>query len=244
MTLKLLLVDDEDDARDILKQYIAETREIVEIVEARNGIEAISIIKVFKPQIIFLDIEMPEVSGFDVLYQFEDRSFKVVFQTAYNEYAVKAFEEDAIDYILKPFTKERFDKAFYKAIDSLKTEKKSSVATNLSGWGFHLEKISVKVGNTLKIIPVSEILYFKAELQMVKLYTSSLDYACEIPLRLLEERLDPKIFTRIHRNCLVNIHEVKSLTSEKGRTTLTMSNGCKVEVSRDKSKLLKDLFKF
>ena len=241
MTLKVLLVDDERRARDKLKKLLTVWGQPYEAKEAASGMEAIEVIQEFDPDLVFLDIDMPKMSGFDLLCHLEERSFAVVFQTAYDEFALKAFEENAVDYLLKPISQERFNRSMEKVMNQGR-KKPDDVATTLAQAGMHLEKITVKVGQKYKVYTVDNILYFKSENRIVKLFTDQEDMACDLSLSNLEGKLDQQQFTRVHRACLVNANKVQEFINQKNRSFLKMVNGDEVEVSRDRRPMVKKMF--
>jgi len=252
--VRVLVVDDEDLARErlvLLLQKFAERRALsgttgptLEIEEARDGVEAVEKIREREPDLVFLDIQMPEISGFDVLLQFPDRRFEVIFQTAYSEFALKAFEVAAADYLLKPFPPERFEQALTRALERLGENVDrpvdNSVDKSFASALVHLEHVAVRVGSRVKMIPVEEIQYFLSEDHMTQLFTKETSYACDPSLSALEERLDPRHFLRVHRNAIVNRREVASFTLETN-ATLTLKSGVTLKVSRERKKDLKAL---
>jgi two-component system LytT family response regulator len=262
-------VDDEELARERLRLLVgkyAETRlggaNALRVEEAVDGIDAIERIRTLTPDVVLLDIQMPEVGGFDVLFQFPQRTFEIVFQTAYGEYALKAFEVAAVDYLLKPFTPERLYEALDRALarcaarratgsagaagapgapgasDELGPD--SALVASLREQRIHLDHLAVRVGSRVRMVPVNEIQYFLSEDHVTTLFTRDTSYACDPSLSALEERLDPRGFLRIHRNAIVNLREISSFTLESN-ASLTLRSGVTLKVSRERKKELKAL---
>ena len=234
-------MDDEKLARDSLRRTMESFPEGFNIVEAENGVEAIQFINDFDPDLIYLDIEMPGMSGIDVVLNFPDRPFAVIFQTAYDQFAVKAFEENALDYILKPASDERIRKSFDRYLNSHQS-KAGVVQERIAKAGMTLENISIKSGNKIKIVDTKSIQFFKSIDRIVNVFTEDRSWACELTLNNLEKNLDPNSFTRFHRGAIVNRHFVDTASFTPLGATLTMKNGQTIEVSRSKRKLAKELF--
>ncbi len=237
---KILIVDDEAGAREKIKRLLSSVKEALQIEEACNGIEAIEKINNLTPDLIFLDIQMPGLNGFDVLCHFPDRDFNVVFQTAYGEFAVKAFEENAIDYLLKPIDRKRFEK-FWDRFVSNRKPNSTQVIRDLHQSGIDLQKISVKVGQSIRVIHIDSIFFFKSVDRFVRLYLEDKDYSCDLTLEQLEDKLGSN-FIRVHRACLVNINHVHSVIVTTTSTKIRMTNGEEVDVSRSNRKMVKELF--
>jgi len=240
---KVLIVDDEDLARKKIKRFLEDRNAGYEILEAENGLQALDIIETQKPNIVFLDIEMPEMNGMDLISALSNPSFHLIFQTAYSEYAVSAFEKNAIDYILKPFTQERFNQALDKCI------KKSSVqlANDLGNLkdslvkkNMYLGKIVVKRGTKNTLINVEDVIYFRSENHYTYICTETFEYIHNEPLKDLAPKLDPEIFRQVHRNAILNMKRIKEVI-EGDNMSAVMTNGQKLQVSRSNRKMLKDL---
>jgi two-component system LytT family response regulator len=216
---KILIVDDERLAREKIVRYLREDeRRSYDIVEARNGLEAVERIREERPQLVFLDVEMPGLSGLEVLRQVGQVDFQVVFATAYDEFAVPAFEENACDYLLKPFTRERFAKALERALARVKKPE-------------FLDKIGVRRGKELLALPVAAVHCFLSKDHYTCVYTDEGEDLIELSLNHLEARLDPAAFARVHRNALVRAGAVRAVSAgEEVRVTLV--NGMQIEVSR------------
>lgn len=211
--IKALVVEDEKLARKRIKRLIASVEDVEIIGEAENGEDAIELINKLKPDLIFLDINLPEIKGTE-LVKYLTHFPQIIFTTAYDNYAIKAFELGAIDYLLKPLTLEKIQRAvdrvqmkkkenqkkdfheFFKLYDSLKEEKR------------FIETISMKVGNSFKILNVLKINLFKAEDRYVNCFTGSKEYITDMTIKELETKLDGSKFIQIQRGIIVRIDSV------------------------------------
>jgi two-component system LytT family response regulator len=235
-SLKILLADDEKEARELLLHYLHNWENITSIQQCADGKSTLHALQSFQPDILFLDIKMPELSGIEVL-QKKEQSFlpAVIFTTAYDEYALPAFDFEAVDYLLKPFEKERFDKAMTRALDYVEFVKKKKA----SGY---LVQLSVKTGSRTDLVAVDDIQYFQAEGAYVQVVTNAKTYLVTEPIYELESALDPEMFSRVHRSVIVNTKYIKSIQSLlNGDHILILQNGKEIRASRtyrEKIKLL------
>jgi two-component system LytT family response regulator len=237
---KILIVDDEKMARDRIKRFLTSLANEIFISEAENAQEALEKIKNNKPDIIFLDIQMPVMTGFDLLYQIEDRNFQIIFQTAYDEFAVKAFEVNACDYLLKPFTEDRLLTAMKKAFNLL--EQKTNIQKlekHLEASKIYLNTVISKSGIATRLLKVSEIMAFKSEDHYTFAITEKGEYIIENSLSWLEEKLDPNLFVRCHRSNLVQMEHVDKIGSTDN-SLLYLKNGTELPLSRESRKKLKE----
>ncbi len=234
--MRAVIVEDEKPSRERLKNLLAELG--VEVIgEAGDGKDALKAIEKLKPDVVFLDINLPELSGMEVLSKLKFRP-KVVFVTAYDQYAVKAFEENAVDYILKPFSKERLKKAIERAkeVNERVLERLEAISKE------YMRMFPVKLGNEIFIIPEEDVYYFKAEEKYVFLVTKDKEYFCDFTLKELERRLDPKKFCRVHKSYMVAIEKIKKISpwfSGAHIITLKDDEGTKIKVSRGYYPLLR-----
>lgn len=206
---KILLVDDEVLARQRLRRFLGDG---FLIEEAANGPEALDKIKSFSPELIFLDIQMPGMDGFEVLRNVGEKNFHVIFQTAYDEFALRAFEASAVDYLLKPFTQDRFNLALKKAQRAVfGQEALVSLGKKLIEEKKYLDKILIKQSGKTRVILVSEVECFVSRDHYTFVYTESGEWICELSLTKLEAELDPQIFVRNHRGSIVRTTEIKTL---------------------------------
>lgn len=235
---KVLLIDDEPLARTIVKEFLKGYPELEIIGECENGYEGVKAIEAHHPDLIFLDIQMPKINGFEML-ELVDAPVSVIFTTAFDEYAIKAFETNAIDYLLKPFSQERFDKAIEKwkakGVPSADVEK---IVRKQPEEG---QRIVIKDGSNIRIIPVRDVLYLEAYDDYVKVHTASKYYLKKKTMNYYEEVLDSSDFLRIHRSFILNIHHLTRIESfEKNSYQATLTNGSTIPVSRNAYSALKE----
>ncbi len=250
MSLKILIADDERPARNKLRSHLKNESEIETIAEAQNGLEAVDIIRNDAPHLVFLDIQMPGMTGFEVIEAIgPDVMPATVFVTAYDEFALKAFEVEAVDYLLKPFDDDRFRQAFQRArarIES-RTWDRDRLLRLLDGvhpGPSYLDRIVVREGGRLFFVPAKELLRLTAQENYVELHTVSGSHLVRETLNHLETRLDPKKFARIHRSEIVNLDGIKELQSwSHGDYMVVMKDGSRARLSRRFQDRLLDRFK-
>src|SRR5664279_4480088 len=218
---RTLIADDEQPARDRLKKLLAEHTDQIELIgEAENGIQCLEMIDRLKPDLVFLDIQMPGLNGFEVLQQ-TSHSPIVIFCTAFDEFALQAFETNSIDYIVKPVKAERIQKSIDK-LDSLKRHSdKQELLRIIESYISQTPKkeitsIPVKLGDRMLFVRIEDVSYFSAEEKYVTIFTKDgKTYLCDFPLKGLEEKLGDK-FIRIHRSLLVNVSRIKEINKHYG----------------------------
>lgn len=230
---KVIIVDDEEPARKLIKEFLEPHQDLVIIEECNNGVDAVKAINTFKPDLVFLDIQMPGFTGFEVLQRLEEMP-QIIFSTAYDQYAFKAFEVHAVDYLLKPFKQERFDEAIQKIIDNDMgyLSQLQNLVSGLNEQETHLTNILVSVRNKLINIPVDTIIYIKADGNYAKLILEKDSHLTSYGLSKLEEKLNTKQFIRVHRSTVININAVKEAYSYPSSYELIMNNRDMVKVSR------------
>ena len=237
---KILVVDDELLSRKKINRFIDQRQESFEVLEASNGVEALNIIESTKPDIVFLDIEMPEMNGMDLIQTIGKPDFKLIFQTAYTEFAVEAFEKNAIDYILKPFDQDRFNKALDKGLQADPQQQQLTGLTDaLRKDDVYLNKVVVKRGMKNTLIPVDEVLWFKSENHYSYVCTKDFEYIYSEPLKDLIDKLNPQHFLQVHRNAIVNCRYIKDVI-QGDNMKLILENGAEVQVSRSNKKVIKE----
>jgi two-component system LytT family response regulator len=235
--MKALIIDDEPLARMIVLEYLQDYPQIHVVQECNDGFEGAKAIHQHQPDLIFLDIQMPKINGFEMLELIENPP-AVIFTTAFDEYALKAFETHAVDYLLKPFSKDRFDKAMEKflnhntrTIQQQNTQAllQSGVETNATA-----NRIVVRTAGKIKIIPLPEIHYLEAADDYVKIHTSEGTYLKNKTLGSFEQTLDQQLFVRTHRSYIVNIQEITRLDPyEKENYIAILKSGAKIPVSKN-----------
>ena len=234
--LQVLIVDDEPLAREGLVQALADFEEVNILGECANGFEAVKSIKKLKPDLVFLDIQMPKLNGFDVLELLEEDPPFIVFVTAYDEYALKAFEFHALDYILKPVRTERLAKTMKKVMQRLQERKNQPVGALLAGHQERqtpLTRILIRDRTHVHIIPVEDILYLEAQDDYVSICTIDKSLLKKETLTHLEGLLDNRQFIRIHRSYLLNINYLKKIEPySKDSRIAILNNNKTLPVSR------------
>lgn len=238
----LILVDDEESARLLMKEYLKEHPHLYIMAECGNGIEAIKTIDSMEPDIVFLDIQMPGANGFEVLQNIRSIP-KVIFTTAYDTYAIKAFELNAIDYLLKPYTKSRFDKALKRISERIQEITSPPIWDSLNFIsGQYPNRILVESGKKIYNLSTNDILYLKADKDYTEIHTASQHYLSSFGIGTIIHKLDPRIFIRIHRSYIININHIKELFRDISKTFVVMNNGAELVVGRHFQAALKPYF--
>lgn len=232
--LRTIVVDDEELARKVLRELLATHEGIEVIAECRNGLEAVKAVSEHQPDLLFLDVQMPKLTGFDVL-ELIGPGIPVIFVTAYDEYAMKAFEVHAVDYLLKPVGKDRLEVAL-KRISARRKEKlppAAELAAAARPAGQFAERLVVKDGTRVTLIPVAKLDYAEAQDDYVALASEGKTHLKQQTIASLEAALDPKFFVRIHRSYVVNLERVSRIEPfGKDSRVAILSNGAKLPVSR------------
>jgi two-component system, LytTR family, response regulator len=237
---KVIIVDDEAAGRTLINQYLKEHENLILIDEANNGVDAVKIINEFKPDIVFMDIQMPGLTGFEVLKHLEEIP-QIIFSTAYDKYALEAFEVHAVDYLLKPYTRERFNAAIQKlrSTDNLSFVK--PLAESIINTKTYPEKILVNQNQKLVAVTVSNIVYITAERDYSELVTHGQKHLSNFGISVLEQKLDPQKFIRVHRSAIINIDFIKEIQKNLNSYDIIMQNGHVVRVSRSYMENIKKL---
>jgi two-component system LytT family response regulator len=243
-TIKALIIDDEPLARMIVQEYLQAYPEITVLQECSDGFEGIKAIQALHPDLIFLDIQMPKINGFEML-ELVEQPPAVIFTTAFDEYAIKAFESHAVDYLLKPFNKERFDKAIRKWIDQRTTaqthagnppgsaEATEALLETASQSPVQQQRIVVKTGGKIKIIPLEDIHYLEAADDYVKIHTHNGAFLKNRTMSYFEKALDASQFVRTHRSYILNVQQVTRIDPyEKDSHLCVLQSGAQVPVSK------------
>ncbi len=241
MTRTAIIVDDEELARGLVREYLARHPEICVVAECANGFEAVKAIGEHKPDIVFLDVQMPKLDGFEVL-ELAGHAPAVVFVTAYDTYAMRAFEVHAVDYLLKPYTAERFDNALDRAMARLgQPAPVVELAASARGGEF-AERIVVKDGARVHVIPVARLDYAEAQDDYVALHAEGKRHLKQQTIAQLEASLDPSRFVRVHRSYVVNLERVDRIEPySKDSRVAVLSTGVKLPVSRSGYARLQEL---
>jgi len=236
--MKILVVDDESPARKKIRQFLKDEG-IDPVLEAEDGVEAVKRIEEEKPDLVFLDIQMPLMTGFEVIRAVGVENMPaVVFVTAYDKYALEAFEVEAVDYLMKPFDQDRFKRSFDRAAERIRLEReqKESYQKILDQMrkreGF-LQRIMVKQGPRFFYVKTDEIMYISAEQKYIELHTEKKTFLIRETMNCIEESLDPANFVRIHRSALLNVEYMQEIQPWfHGDCTVILKTGEKLTLSR------------
>jgi len=245
----VLIIEDEEPARTLIRHFLEKHESISVIGECADGFCGLKAIKEMNPDLIFLDIQMPKLTGFELLEVLEEKP-EIIFTTAFDEYAIKAFEMNAVDYLLKPFSRERFDDAIEKAFARIRSGlKQGENLHRLTGAEVEgsppLSRIVIKKGNAISFIPVKNIQYMKAEDDYVMIYHSGGKALKDNTMKYYEEKLPSSDFVRIHRSYLVAIEHISRIEPYGKETYLAITkNGERLPVSRSGYKKIKEKISF
>lgn len=250
MPVTALLVDDEPLAREGLRMLLARDPEVAAIGEARNGREAVEAIRTTRPDLVFLDVQMPEMDGFAVVTELgAEQMPAVVFVTAHDKYAIQAFEINALDYLLKPVTEERFSKALARAKLRLQSKPGDdasrqilSLLETIASPQRSLKRLAVRSAGRTIFVDVDEIDWMEAAENYVQLHAGRAEHLLHVTMNTLEKSLDPVVFLRIHRSVIVNVGRIKELQPVMhGEYVVTLTNGVRLQSGRMYNEKLKAL---
>lgn len=231
--IKALIIDDEPLARSIIVEYLQQHPGIVVAQECGDGFEGVKAIQQHQPQLIFLDIQMPKINGFEML-ELVEQPPAIIFTTAFDEYAIRAFESHAVDYLLKPFSQERFDKALQKWLDQ--RQPVSSPAPLLETASLapqQNQRIVVKTGGRIRIIPIEDVHYLEAADDYVKIHTTDGTFLKNKTMAHFEQILDAAQFVRTHRSYIVNVQCITRLDPHEKESWLALlTTGARIPVSK------------
>lgn len=245
--ISVIIVEDEAPARDLLKAFISKHSNLNLIGEAGDGFQGVKAINELKPDLIFLDIQMPKLNGFEMLEIIEHKPV-IIFCTAYDEFALKAFEHNTADYLLKPFPLERFNAAVEKAISKVQSgttdpDTYQNIAIQASDPSKFLERIVIRSGGAIHVVPATELECIEAEDDYVMVYGTKGHYLKQQTLKYYEEHLDPGIFLRVHRSAIVKIDAVNRIEPySKDAFIAILKSGKKIPVSKAGYARLKNVF--
>jgi two-component system LytT family response regulator len=240
--MNVLIVDDEPLARERIREFLKREPDITSVAEAANGRQAIDLITGGTPDVVFLDIQMPDLTGFEVLASIDGKKLAeipaVIFATAYDEYALQAFEVHALDYLLKPFDKRRFAEAFRRARESVANRSGHgrelvSLLKELGANPDHLSRISIKKDERIILVRVDDIHSVEAQGNYVLIRTKDASHLLRETMDRIESKLDPKKFVRVHRSTIVNVEQIKELhVWAKGEYRILTQSGRTFSLSR------------
>lgn len=230
---KILIIDDEEAARIIIRQYLEGYPQWEILGECQNGVDAVNSINRLEPDLVFLDIQMPGLSGFQVLKQIVHVP-QIIFTTAFDQYALKAFDSNAVDYLLKPYTRERFNQAVSKVLAQGNNQERMAALTEniVSTETSYYERILLESGSKMSSIDTNDIIYMEAEKDYTRIFTSEKSYLSNYGIGALEQRLNPSVFFRIHRSHIINIRHIKEVYKENSDAYLVLNNNVSLKVSK------------
>jgi two-component system LytT family response regulator len=234
--IRTIIVDDEELARQVLREYLSGEKDIEVVAESTNGFDAVKAVAEHKPDLLFLDVQMPKLDGFEVL-ELIGSEVAVIFVTAYDQYAMRAFDAAAVDYLLKPFDAERFRTALQRARRRLGEIVRPPSASELKNAaqapGQHAQRIVIKDGTRVHIIAVDQLDYGEAQDDYIALHSAGKTYLKQQTISSLEAALDPARFVRVHRSFLVNLDRVAKVEPYTRDTRLAvLADGSQIPVSR------------
>lgn len=241
--IRVLIIDDEEPARNLLTNFLKDYDNFEIIGECSDGFAAVKQINELQPDLIFLDIQMPKLTGLEVLELIEKMPL-IVFVTAFDEFAINAFELNAVDYLLKPYSKKRFAEALEKVQEKINQniipkEKYEKVKETVDAEKT-LERIAVKVRTKIEIIPVENIIVFEAQDDYIQIYSDKGKYLKNMTMKYLEEHLDSNVFQRTHRSFIVNLNNIERIEkAEKDNFYIIMKNNIRAKASKSGYSILK-----
>ena len=249
MPLTVLIVDDEPLAREGLRMLLADDPEIAAVQEAKNGHEAVEKIREGHPDLVFLDVQMPEMDGFSVIHEIGPEQMPaVVFVTAHDQYAIRAFEINAIDYLLKPVTGERFAQSLARAKARMRSSEPRqenqilSLLETIASPPRYLNRIAVPSAGKTSFIYVEDVDWIRAAENYVELHVAQASHLLHVAMNTLEKSLDPEIFVRIHRSLMVNLRRVKEIQPvSHGEYMLLLQGGVRLQSGRTYHERIKAL---
>ncbi|MFK8165381.1 MAG: LytR/AlgR family response regulator transcription factor [Lewinella sp.] len=230
---KVIIIDDEPSARELIKEYLESHQEYIVVQECNNGVDAVKSINTLKPDLVFLDIQMPGLNGFEVIEKL-DKIPRIIFSTAYDEYALQAFDVHAVDYLLKPVRQERFEEAMdYLAKNSLtQSSRLEEFVSKMVTDDAYLDKLLIwKKGKLIKLA-TEDIIWIKADGNYAKIVTTNQTLLSSMSLKNIEQKLNPHHFIKVHRSAVVNVDAIKELYRHQSSFQIVLSNGDLVKVSR------------
>ena len=239
--MRVVIVDDEELARALLREFIAAHPDIEVVAECANGFDAVKAIAEHDPELVFLDIQMPKLNGFEVV-ELAGNKPRYVFVTAYDQYAVKAFDVHAVDYLLKPFSQERFDRALAHArASSARSDVVGKVLAEPGLRARPLDRVLIRDGGRVHVIAASAITYVEAQDDYVCIRADGKSYLKNQRLSELESQLDPACFVRVHRSYLVNFAAIGSIEQGRDSHAAILADGTRIPVSRSGFQNIKHL---
>lgn len=239
--IRTILIDDEPLSREIVKSYLQGYPDFEIVEECNDGFEGVKAIQQHRPDLIFLDIQMPKINGFEMLELVDDPP-AVIFITAFDEYAIRAFEANATDYLLKPFSEDRFRKAIEKFLSRAAKEQSKQLAGTMANAPLNQERIVVKTGTKVRIIPVRDVHYLEADDDFVRVVTGEGSFLKNKTLQYYENALDPGQFVRVHRSYLLAVNRITRIDPyQKESHMAVLRDGKQIPVSKSGYARLKEI---
>jgi two-component system LytT family response regulator len=248
--IRVLIIDDESLARELVKRYLSDNPGIEILGECENGFDALKAIQELKPDLLFLDIQMPKIDGFELLEVLDPRP-EIIFTTAFDQYAIRAFEMNAVDYLLKPFSKTRLEQALEKARgrifatpdNSLAGQSLQKLQQQIDDDKKTIERVVTRMGSKITVIPVEKIWYIEAADDYVMIWSDLGNHLKEKTMKYFEDHLPQGQFIRIHRSHIINISQLTSIELySKDSYIAIMKSGAKLKVSAEGYRRLKEKF--
>lgn len=250
--MKVVIVEDERPARDLLKNYMETYPQIELLGEYDNGFDGLKAINELKPDAVFLDVQMPKLTGFELLEVLEHQP-EVIFTTAYDQFAIRAFERNAVDYLLKPFSRERFNEAISKLTSRLDAKERGDksdssiekIRQHFAESNEKLHRVVIKKSGKIHVISTNDINFLEAQDDYVMIYTDEGKYLKQQTMKYFDQHLDNEQFVRVHRSYIANIACIERIEPyEKSNFILILKDGNKVPVSRNGMQVLKENLDF
>jgi two-component system LytT family response regulator len=239
--IKAVLIDDEPLARELVREYLQAYPQIEVVAECGDGFEGLKAIQQYQPDLLFLDIQMPKINGFEML-ELVDKLPCVIFTTAFEEYAIRAFEVNAVDYLLKPFSRDRFDKALQKMLERKTEVSPEQLEAASRDMPAQHNRVVVKINGRIKIIPVQDIHYLEAADDYVKIVTQEGPFLKNRTMAFFEKMLDAQQFIRVHRSYILNVGQITRIDPYEKETYLAiLKDGSKILVSKTGYPRLKEV---
>ncbi|MGE5420821.1 MAG: LytR/AlgR family response regulator transcription factor [Chloroflexota bacterium] len=243
--VRIVIIDDEAPAREIIKHYLTETEGIEIIAECSDGFSGLKTISALKPDLVFLDIQMPRLTGIELVEVMTEKP-QIIFTTAYDQYAIRAFELNAVDYLMKPYQKRRFLEAVKKAIDKIHSGignamPASALLAKKPEPEAPINRFVVRKGNAINLIPVEQVRYIEAQDDYVMIYHSEGKALKQETMKYCEDNLPPKDFVRVHRSFIINVSQIRKIEPYgKDNHVAVLNSGDKIPVSRSGYQQLKE----
>lgn len=250
--LRTVIIEDEAPARELVKAYIKTNENIELIAECQDGFAGVKTINETKPDLIFLDIQMPKLTGFEMI-ELLDEVPEIIFTTAYDQFAIKAFELSAVDYLMKPFSRERFNEAVKKVLARLQSRVEVSEKARIKNKNIEtftelkkdsieqVERLFVKTGTKIDVVPVETVIKIEAQDDYVEIHTADKKYLKNDTMNYLEKVLPAKTFTRVHRSHIINLNYINKIEKYgKESYVVILKDGSTVNVSKSRIKELKN----